>query len=361
MPFQGPRRKFTHGEAHGTPTIAEEDANVWMQCTSFASQVSETNAGGEDREGGFPGVRQGGRLPILDPEWPRKQWGHCHCSHSSILESEVPKDRLVTMDADVPIIVQEATGAPSDPGVASPLPKQVGDHGSLVARGLNEPTVKKRQVRRSTRVMKKTTRSLEYEDSHNTVECALATDAHDPLTLQEAMTRPDAERWREATNQELESLSRNGTYEEMFPPGDIKPVQTKWVFRRKTFTDGSLDNFSDKQSELKEFEADITEKFAINTCSAASSFVGMEHLWSANGATLQMVQRKYSSAVVSRFEKYGSMCASRTPMDPDFQRRLASDDILTDDSHRPVIDSAVCSYNQLSRLGHLDSHSGSRE
>lgn len=48
-------------------------------------------------------------------------------------------------------------------------------------------------------------------------------------------------------------------------------------------------------------------------------------------------------------------------IEPDFQRRLASYDIPTDDSHRPVSNSVVSSYNQASRLGLLDSHSGSRE
>lgn len=42
-----------------------------------------------------------------------------------LFDPEMPNVRLVTMDTDVPIIVQEATEAPSDPGVASPMPMQV--------------------------------------------------------------------------------------------------------------------------------------------------------------------------------------------------------------------------------------------
>ncbi|KAE9030505.1 hypothetical protein PR001_g11232 [Phytophthora rubi] len=93
-------------------------------------------------------------------------------------ESEIPKDRLVTMDADVPIIMQEATAGPSDPGVGSPMPVQVDDR--CVPQGLTEPREEKRQVRRSTRVKKKTVRRLEYEGSHNTVDSVLTTDGHDP-------------------------------------------------------------------------------------------------------------------------------------------------------------------------------------
>ncbi|KAE9001820.1 hypothetical protein PR003_g19975 [Phytophthora rubi] len=110
-----------------------------------------------------------------------------------LFEPEIPKDRLVTMDTDVPIIVQVATEAPSDPGVASPMPMQVDYQGSRIPQGLNDPSEEKRQVHRSTRVKKKTVRRLEYEDSHNIVESALATDVHVPLTLQEAMTRPHTE------------------------------------------------------------------------------------------------------------------------------------------------------------------------
>ncbi|KAG2769922.1 hypothetical protein PC129_g18258 [Phytophthora cactorum] len=63
----------------------------------------------------------------------------------------------------------------------------------------------------------------------------------DPLTLQESMTHPDAEQECQAINAELDSLRHNSTYEEMYLPANVCPVQTKWVFRRKTLAYESLE------------------------------------------------------------------------------------------------------------------------
>ncbi|GMF20478.1 unnamed protein product [Phytophthora fragariaefolia] len=109
--FPGPSQGKTNGEAHGAPTFAEEDVGVWMQRPSSGSQASETEAGCEGREG----VREGGWLPVWIPIVNESSGSIATALTAVFCGSEMPKDRVVTTDADMPIIVQVATVAPSDP------------------------------------------------------------------------------------------------------------------------------------------------------------------------------------------------------------------------------------------------------
>ncbi|OWY97826.1 LOW QUALITY PROTEIN: reverse transcriptase [Phytophthora megakarya] len=56
----------------------------------------------------------------------------------------------------------------------------------------------------------------------------------DPATYREAMTRPDAARWREATDAEIASLLKNKTQ---------ASSSCKWVFKRKFNSDGTLERY----------------------------------------------------------------------------------------------------------------------
>ena len=59
----------------------------------------------------------------------------------------------------------------------------------------------------------------------------------------EAMASPDAAKWREAMNSELESLIENGVFEMVSNPRRKKMIGTKLVFRIKTDQDGNLDKY----------------------------------------------------------------------------------------------------------------------
>jgi len=91
------------------------------------------------------------------------------------------------------------------------------------------------QLRRSTRVPV----SKSYKDYYL---YSTQSDFSDPTTVKEALSSPDAIKWKEATNKEFESLREN-TWNFGKLPSDRKAIQTKWVFRRKVDSDGNIAQF----------------------------------------------------------------------------------------------------------------------
>ena len=58
-----------------------------------------------------------------------------------------------------------------------------------------------------------------------------------------AMARPDAELWKEAINDELTSLAKNGTWRLVALPPGRTPLTTTWVFKVKTDGDGQVERY----------------------------------------------------------------------------------------------------------------------
>ncbi|RVW22265.1 Retrovirus-related Pol polyprotein from transposon TNT 1-94 [Vitis vinifera] len=65
----------------------------------------------------------------------------------------------------------------------------------------------------------------------------------DPKTYKEAMASRDAAFWKEAINDEMDSIMSNQTWELVDLPPGSKPIGCKWVFRRKYHTDGIIQTF----------------------------------------------------------------------------------------------------------------------
>jgi hypothetical protein len=65
----------------------------------------------------------------------------------------------------------------------------------------------------------------------------------DPITLDEALASPQSEDWLKATNNEVESLFANGTFEIVDTPPGLKPIGSKWVFKRKFDAFGFLTKY----------------------------------------------------------------------------------------------------------------------
>jgi hypothetical protein len=64
-----------------------------------------------------------------------------------------------------------------------------------------------------------------------------------PKTLTKAYASPDAEHWKEAVQNEMESILTNGTLEICDMPIGYKHVGCKWVFKKKIKPDGIIDKF----------------------------------------------------------------------------------------------------------------------
>lgn len=73
-----------------------------------------------------------------------------------------------------------------------------------------------------------------------TYMCMEGTGVDDPLTVEEVSSRPDAEMWKKAMLEELESFEENNAWEVVDWPKDTSAavVRCKWVFKKKVSCEG---------------------------------------------------------------------------------------------------------------------------
>ena len=65
----------------------------------------------------------------------------------------------------------------------------------------------------------------------------------DPTCYNEAIKSIDAPFWLEATNNELDSIMYNHTWELVELPPKTIPIDCKWVFKKKLKPDGTIDKY----------------------------------------------------------------------------------------------------------------------
>ena len=65
----------------------------------------------------------------------------------------------------------------------------------------------------------------------------------DPTSLEEALSSPDSGFWKEAINDEMDSIISNNTWKLVDLPPGCKTIGCKWVLRRKLKPDGSIEKF----------------------------------------------------------------------------------------------------------------------
>ena len=89
------------------------------------------------------------------------------------------------------------------------------------------------QIRRGTRVRRP---SQIFLDSINSI------DENEPLSLKEALNRPDGAKWKEAVKMEYKPLMDKKIWDLVQLPKNRQALGCKWVFKIKRKVDGSLDN-----------------------------------------------------------------------------------------------------------------------
>ena len=62
----------------------------------------------------------------------------------------------------------------------------------------------------------------------------------DPLTVEEALSGPDAGHWQQAMQNEMDSINSNNEWTLTDSSNNEKCIDTKWVFKKKYGDDGSL-------------------------------------------------------------------------------------------------------------------------
>ena len=65
----------------------------------------------------------------------------------------------------------------------------------------------------------------------------------DPKTFNDAMSSRDAAFWKEAIQDEIDSIMHNNTWKLADLPPGCKPLGSKWIFKRKMKVDGSIDKY----------------------------------------------------------------------------------------------------------------------
>ena len=68
----------------------------------------------------------------------------------------------------------------------------------------------------------------------------------EPQSFKEAMSSLEAPYWKEAINDEVESILQNHTWELVDLPPGSKPLGYKWIFKKKMKADGSIDKYKAK-------------------------------------------------------------------------------------------------------------------
>ena len=64
-----------------------------------------------------------------------------------------------------------------------------------------------------------------------------------PTTIEEAYSSPDADLWKEAVRSEMDSVMSNGTWKIVDRPYGCKPIECKWVFKKKLRPDGTIERY----------------------------------------------------------------------------------------------------------------------
>ena len=65
-------------------------------------------------------------------------------------------------------------------------------------------------------------------------------DHDEPTNYQEAMMSPDSAKWLEAMKSEMGSIYKNKVWTLVDLPDDRQAIETKWIFKRKTYADSSV-------------------------------------------------------------------------------------------------------------------------
>ena len=128
-------------------------------------------------------------------------------------------------------------------------------------------------VRRSTRIRKKTQRYSDSAYQAACLNCSVEADTEmcfvcgvdEPTTMAEALKSNEAVEWKAAADSEYKSLLENDTWELVPLPQGRKAITCKWVFRKKHNVDGTVERYKARlvaRGFVQERGIDYEETFA---------------------------------------------------------------------------------------------------
>ena len=117
-------------------------------------------------------------------------------------------------------------------------PEPSSSHRDEVSQGVvSDDVVQTPGPRRSGRIRSESER---YGYLVSQTEDVLLIDEDEPTSYSEAMMGPESEKWLEAMNSEMDSMSKNQVWSLVDLPEGIRPIGCKWIFKKKKDMDGNV-------------------------------------------------------------------------------------------------------------------------
>ncbi|KAK1696564.1 hypothetical protein QYE76_013261 [Lolium multiflorum] len=166
-----------------------------------------------------------------------------------------------------------------------------------------------------------------------------------PTSIAETYASPDADDWKEAVHNEMDSILSNGTSELSERPHGCNPVGCKWVFKKKLRPDGFAVNeagkcvyyrhgggegiilclyvddiliFGTNMEVINEVKSFLSNSFDMKDLREADVILKIKLIKNESGITL--MQSYYVENILSRFG-YSDSKSSPTPYDPNVTLR----------------------------------------
>ena len=113
--------------------------------------------------------------------------------------------------------------------------------------------------------LRRSTRSKQQPDRYSYHISVALTEDHDPSSVAEAKSAPDAPEWEIAMEREMKSLHSNDVWELVDLPPDRRIVGSKWIIKRKIDADGAVERHKARvvaQGCTQRFGLDYEETFS---------------------------------------------------------------------------------------------------
>ncbi|CAI7871252.1 unnamed protein product [Closterium sp. NIES-53] len=185
----------------------------------------------------------------------------------------------------------------------------------------------------------------------------------EPKTLAEALSGPDAEKWKQSVKEEYDSLLENETWELCELPPWKKAISSKLIFRHKYGPDGELTRYKSRlvakgfqQTKGKDFdeifapvgkgttlrcvEEMLEMQFKCSKMGDVKYYLGMHVERDLDKGVLRLHQRKYCEGLA---EKYGLQDGGKpaSPLPSGFTVEPCADEEVVGESDRKLFHSMV--------------------
>ena len=89
-------------------------------------------------------------------------------------------------------------------------------------------------------ILRRSTRESHPPERYLGLHDVLVIANDEPLSIKDMMKKPDSKEWLKAMESEMQSMYDNKVWTLVDLPNGVKPVENKWIFKRKVDMDGNL-------------------------------------------------------------------------------------------------------------------------